>query len=197
MLLFLAIGFVVGRVVVARNYFGSAPKIELQTPGTSELDERSAPLGSIHVPTPASRQADEKSGEEESREEPKPAGDESNRNASEAPKVGTSESPDQERPAERQAAEAHPEAKEPKAQEEPVAVGVYSIQVGVFSTEQGARQAMSDLTRAGYPARVSRDAHGGRDLFRVLTGRYRSEYAARKALEQLRSEGFEAFLNEQ
>jgi cell division septation protein DedD len=73
----------------------------------------------------------------------------------------------------------------------------YSIQVGVFSSLQGARQVVDDLARGGYPARISPDKRGAQTLYRVVTGRYQSEYAARKALEQLRTEGFEAFLIEQ
>jgi hypothetical protein len=38
------------------------------------------------------------------------------------------------------------------------------------------------------------EKRGSQDLYRVLTGRYRTEYSARKALDQLRADGFEAFL---
>jgi len=53
-----------------------------------------------------------------------------------------------------------------------------------------------DLARAGYPARVEVAQSDGAKVFRVLTGRYRTEYAARKAMDQLRQEGFPGFLVE-
>jgi cell division protein FtsN len=193
MLLVLAIGFVLGRVVVARAYLGSAPKIDLRGSGGSELDGRAAP-GHVYVPSPsASRPPEEASSEERS---PKPptaehgqSPDETTSGAPEGPQAAGSTVPPAEQPSQAEA----PPAQETKPAEES-SNKTYSIQVGVFTSTQGARQVMDELTRAGYPSRVARDKRGSQDLYRVVTGRYRSEYAARKAMEQLRTEGFEAFL---
>jgi len=197
MLLVLAIGFVVGRVVVARAYLTSAPKIDLQGSGGSELDEdRSAP-GHIYVPSPsASRPAEAATDEERPREQAgeqgRPSPDETTRGAPEGPQAAGSIEPGSPQPKQAES----PPAQEPKPAEEP-SNKTYSIQVGVFTSLQGARQVMDELTRAGYPSRVAREKRGAQDIYRVVTGRYRSEYAARKALEQLRTDGFEAFLIEQ
>ena len=51
-----------------------------------------------------------------------------------------------------------------------------------------------ELTRAGYPARIDVTSPGEQTLYRVLTGRYHTEYAARKALAELQREGFSGFL---
>ena len=71
--------------------------------------------------------------------------------------------------------------------------GRYAIQIGAFGSEASARKAMSRLTNAGYPARIDVDRQ--RSTFKVLTGRYRTEENARKALGELKQEGFsEAFV---
>jgi cell division protein FtsN len=187
MLLVLAIGFVVGRLVVARAYMGAVPKIEAQGAGGSELDEdRSAP-GRIYVPSPSTSRPPEEEGRERRRSPEEPAG-------AAGPDEGVARSA-----SEGVAAPGSPEAPasaqpEPKGEE---VAKTYSIQVGVFSDRQGARQVVDELARAGYPARISPDKRGPQELYKVVTGRYRSEYAARKALEQLRGEGFDAFLIEQ
>ncbi|MFB3880390.1 MAG: SPOR domain-containing protein [Armatimonadota bacterium] len=199
MLLVLAIGFVVGRLVVARAYLGAAPKIEAQGGGGSELDENRAAPGRIYVPSPASarpeeegrerRPEEERGAETEPGTEPDlPAGQETA--APGAPEAPAAAATDRARP-ESEAAETEQRAPAEEGSK------TYAIQVGVFSSRQGARQVVDDLARAGYPARISPDRRGGEELYRVVTGRYRSEYAARKALEQLRGEGFEAFLIEQ
>jgi cell division protein FtsN len=70
----------------------------------------------------------------------------------------------------------------------------FAVQVGLFISQQGARERADALARAGYPSRVEREQDGERSTYRVLTGRYRTEYAARRAAEQLTQEGFEAFV---
>jgi hypothetical protein len=66
----------------------------------------------------------------------------------------------------------------------------------MFSAIQGARQLEDELREAGYATRIAVEAGDGESRYRVLTGSYRTEYAARKAVEQLRRGGFEAFLVE-
>jgi cell division protein FtsN len=190
MLLVLALGFVVGRVVVARAYLGAAPTIEAQGPGGSELDENRSAPGHIYVPTPSASQPPA----DESRERERPAQEQAQEQAPEAPQPPEgARSADQERqPRETEA----PPVQQPQPAEE-TAAKTYAIQVGVFTSLQGARQVVDELARAGYPSRIAPDKRGAQELYRVLTGRYRSEYAARKALDQLRTEGFEAFLMEQ
>jgi len=213
LLVVLAIGFVVGRVVVAPAYLGAAPRIEAQGVVGSELDpSRSAP-GHVYVPSPSgssppedeserresagearepgpAREGEEGEGGPPTAEGPIPlpeaarAREEGEGAAAEATAPRREVSPGQ-RPAPSEETEAGKSSK------------TYSIQVGVFSSLQGARQVVDDLARGGYAARISPDKRSGQALYRVLTGRYQSEYAARKALEQLRTEGFEAFLVEQ
>jgi cell division protein FtsN len=72
----------------------------------------------------------------------------------------------------------------------------FAIQVGVFVAESGAQQLADELARAGYPARVELGQENGATVYRVVTGRYRTEYAARKAMDELRQEGFPGFLVE-
>ena len=193
-LLVLAIGFIVGRVVVARAYLSSAPKVEAQSPGGSELDEDRPAPGHVDVPTPKAspplESTDEGQNLSGAPQEPTP--DEATRQGTAGPQTSGPAKPEgqeQKQPAPQPVQETKPPGESGNK--------TYSIQVGVFSSLQGARQQMDELTRAGYPARVARDQRAGQDLYRVVTGRYRSDYAARKALEQLRTEGFEAFLIEQ
>ena len=202
MLLVLAIGFVVGRLVVARAYMGAAPRIEAQGAGGSELDEgRSAP-GHIYVPSPATSRPPEDESRERQRppEEPaEAAGSDEGAGPSASEGVvapGAPEAPTSAQQEARRPEPPAPVAARPQPKGEEVAK-TYSIQVGVFSDRQGARQVVDELARAGYPARISPDKRGAEELYKVVTGRYRSEYAARKALEQLRGEGFDAFLIEQ
>jgi cell division protein FtsN len=202
MLLVLAIGFVVGRLVVARAYMGAVPKIEAQGAGGSELDEdRSAP-GHIYVPNPSSSRPPEEEGRERQRSPEQPAeaaGSDVGAGASASEGVAAPEAPGAPTSTQQEARGSEPPAPvaaQPQPKGEEVAK-TYSIQVGVFSDRQGARQVVDELARAGYPARISPDKRGPQELYKVVTGRYRSEYAARKALEQLRGEGFDAFLIEQ
>ncbi len=193
MLLVLAIGFVLGRVVVARRYLGSVPRVSAQGLGSSELDEGQGPPGHIYVPSPVAVQPDETESRRSETEHPPDEGESTGEERAAAtpqePKATASEDAKKQNLGD---AEKPPPA-EPV--EEP-SDKTYSIQVGVFANIQGARQVMGDLTRAGYPSRVSREKRGSEEIYRVVTGRYRSEYAARKALEQLRNEGFDAFLLE-
>ena len=205
LLLVLAVGFVVGRVVVARAYLDRAPKFEAQVstvpePGETPPEPRELPAGRSYVPPPSPPPA--------SPTEEGSAGqgqDEAGGNSSvgldaveEAARQRPERSPDLLEPAPRRESQpAEPRAESQPSPSPPAAESresTYAIQVGVFTSLQGARGVIDDLARSGYPARISPEKRGTQELYRVVTGRYRSEYAARKALDQLRKEGFEAFL---
>ncbi|HUU55143.1 MAG TPA: SPOR domain-containing protein [Armatimonadota bacterium] len=211
LLLVLAFGFVLGRVVVARAYLDKAPRFDARTANAPEVvsgtgRERSAVPGRVYVPPPApppKTPGEEEGGAEVSGQasgsvsEPGPA-EGAGARAGEA--RTTTDAPAPAQPTESRPREA---VREPQPVPQPrggppapeqAEEHSYSIQVGVFTSRQGARKVVEELARAGYPARIGPEKRGSQDLYRVLTGRYRSEYAARKAVEQLRKEGFEAFL---
>ena len=187
LLFVLAIGFVVGRVVIARAYLRTAPRFEeLSTSESQEVAEggaeRELSPGRVYVPESASRGL--VSGAE--------AG-------AEAERVPEAREPEAETPSARSAPGETPQpepspAPRPAAETGPPAAGSYSIQVGVFSEEQGARSLAARLDRAGFAPRIQVDRDEGSARYRVLTGSYQTEYAARGAIAQLQREGFEGFL---
>jgi len=210
LLLVLAIGFVVGRVVVARAYLKMAPKFDrrpAQEPEltTAALREEVARPRRVNVPPPVPPEEPpegESEGETEETEEKgvsepeggaKPPAPREERQVDAKP---VSKPPEVRPPEPRRPVEARVAVPRPVQPVEPEEASGdrYSIQVGVFSTRHGARRAADDLTRAGYAARIEVRHGDTRTLYRVMTGRYQTEYAARKAVEQLRKEGFEAFL---
>jgi len=206
LLLVLAVGFVVGRVVVARAYLDRAPKFETQVSAVPEPEESQEPRasapGRVYVPPPVPPPAppEGENGEGASPEEAaegSSVGLEAIRQAAEKRPERSPDllEPQRESPRAEPRAESRPTPPPPPPAEEKEKV--YAIQVGVFTSLQGARQVIDDLARSGYPARISPEKRGTQELYRVVTGRYRSEYAARKALDQLRKEGFEAFLVEE
>ncbi len=188
LLVVLAVGFVLGRVVVARAYLNMAPKFEAQT-AESGTESGENPSGRVYLPppTPPTRPPEERRPEE--REEGEQEGQEP------IPESETAKPAEQPSLEVEQPREPTPPP-EPKKEEE-TETRTYSIQVGVFTSRGGARQVVDELARAGFPSRIAPEQRGNQELYRVVTGRYRSEYAARKALDQLRSEGFEAFLVQQ
>ncbi len=216
LLLVLAVGFVVGRLVVARAYVNRAPKFDLQAARAPDLSEDteaelpSAP-GRVYVPPPAppERSADEDEALTVGYPAPEVEPEEAVLSAA-GPAQPTEPSaaparPDR-APAEPPKQEARPGAasvrppretrRQPQVAEKP-SQQVYSIQVGVFASRQGARQVVDELARAGHQAQIAPEKRGSQELYRVLTGRYTSEYAARKVVERLRSDGFDAFLVQQ
>ena len=215
LLLVLAIGFVLGRVVVARAYLDRAPKVDVDAAQAPEVSseavgrERSAVPGRVYVPPPAPpSEAPEDgglmSGEMAEGEveglpsEPDaageaPSGEDSPGGAAEglAPGVdASSEAAPPREPRPQPTPQPRSAAPEEGRQDE----RTYAIQVGVFTSRQGARQVVDDLARSGFSARIDLERRGSQELYRVVTGRYQSEYAARKALDELRRDGFEAFL---
>ncbi len=189
LLLVLAGGFAVGRLVVGRAYVKSAGQFE-KWPGpkaeeaTAAPAEGELPSGQGYVPAP-SRQA----AESQSPGKPEAApGEQTEQAKPEAPAAASAPAPS---PAP-QALPAPAESPQPAEEKE----RRYAIQVGVFEGEEGAQKVADDLARAGYPAQVESTRGEQGNVYRVLTGRYRTEYAARKAMDQLRQEGFSGFLVE-
>jgi cell division septation protein DedD len=184
-ILVLALGFVVGRVVVGQAYLDTAPSFENKAVQRSPAVEQAGPEveptpGRVYLPPPVpKRPVTEEGGE-----------------TSLAP--GEDLMPgEQESPAAVSAPERPQPAELPKAEDQPEPAGKwYAIQVGLFMSQEGAQAMADELTRAGYPARTEREGREPETRYRVLTGRYRTEATARQALEQIRQEGFPAFLVE-
>ena len=203
LLMVLAIGFVVGRVMVARMYAGAAPDIQRQPVREPEAmaeiaEERALLPGSVYVPPPA---PPEEPAEEMVETEVSWAEVEGDAGGEVRVMEGAGGAPAEvEEPG-----PAVPIAPPPPrpARPTPGSVGEgagqvrYSIQMGVFAVREGAREVADELARAGYPARIEVASSEEQALYRVLTGRYRTEYAARKALDELQREGFPGFLVEQ
>ena len=185
LLFVLAIGFGVGRGVIARAYLRTAPRFEeLSTSESEDTAEREVEQqlspGRVYVPEPAPEEliSEAESETAEVAEIEGPGEETSSATAApgEAPEPGSSPPPG-----------IAPETVRPVQ-------GAYSIQVGVFSEEQGARSLAARLDRAGFAPRIQVDRDEGRARYRVLTGNYQTEYAARGAISQLELEGFEGFL---
>jgi len=198
LLLVLAAGFVIGRVVVAGAYRDAAPEFEklptAEAPAEVEPEPQAtlAP-GSVHVPPPTDAPA-----ESVPAEAPEEA----------APDTGQPETPSDQGPlpspppaTTRMPAPPPPQPRHEPAplvpEAPPTSARGYTIQVGLFTSQEGARQVADDLTRAGHPARIIVERSEVATLYRVLTGQYRTEYAARSAVDQLRQQGFPAFLLQQ
>ena len=214
LLLVLAIGFVVGRVVVARAYLDKAPRFDVEGAQAPEVSsdpgrERSAVPGRVYVPPPAppprapdaadlmSGEGEGEAGESISDSGPPQTaatGAESPRVATQTPAPAPAPSGEAKPSA---APKPAPQPREAAAEEKASEESSYAIQVGVFTSRQGARQVVDALARSGFSARISPEKRGSQELYRVVTGRYRSEYAARKAVDELRKQGFEAFLIQQ
>jgi len=211
LLLVLAVGFVVGRVVVTRLYVDMAPKFERTDPLKPSAPQpvaAAAKPGRVYVPPPVPPEEPPEgvAGEELPLEEgagvavqpaqehpPQDAGPPSapvqprpQPEAGGRPLVPVQPAPQPSTPPVRSSAA-------PAESEE--ATG-YSVQVGVFSSRQGARRMVDELGRGGYPGRIEVRRRGTQTLYRVLTGDYQTQYPARQAVDQLRREGFDAFLVE-
>jgi cell division protein FtsN len=161
----MAIGFVFGRVVIARAYIRTAPPV-----GKAQSSSQAgAPAGVLYRPREAQTQTTEE----------QPATPETKA----APPEATDVTPPDETPV----SPAPPETAPQDVR--------YTVQVGTFESNRSARQMSDRLTRTGRPARIEVDRTQSPTAYRVLTGRYRSESNARKALDQLKNEGFtEAFV---
>ena len=214
LLLVLAIGFVFGRVVVARAYLDSAPKFETDQTDLADVPDVGSGLsdspapGRVYVPPPAPPPTppdgepllpgtEEEEGSETASEqaaEPAASTPPEVREPPAPPAARTESQPSRTDPRPPRPPEPKPQPRPQPPPPPPEQSVTYSLQVGVFTSVQGARQVVDELARAGYPARTVPEKRGVQELYRVVTGRYRTEYAARKALDQLREDGFDAFL---
>jgi len=178
LLLVMALGFVFGRVVIARAYVRTSPSI-------SKSERGAVPAGQNLA---ASRVAGAVGEIQDESAAPGP------RSQNGAEPVVEPEAPLW--PAETEAGGGSPDvgANAPAAETEmPIEEVRYAIQVGAFGGEESARRAASQLTRAGYPAKIEVDRE--HRTFKVVTGRYRTEESAQRALGDVKAEGFpEAFV---
>lgn len=175
LLLVMALGFVFGRVVVARAYVkGSA---ELKKTGGQATAPGGQALSSSALAGSAGTIAEEQAAEEEDSGELGPAPDEARPQEKLAPDLyETPQEPTQASPAPEE--EYLPPAEETR----------YAVQVGAFGNEESARTAATRLTRAGYPARIEVDRQAR--TYRVMTGSFETEEGAQEALREIRAEGF-------
>jgi cell division septation protein DedD len=225
LLIVLAVGFAVGRMMVARTYAEAMPKLEKLPVAEPEVAARpptDRPFlpSRVSVPPPAPPEEPVEEGLEGVVGEAvgevvgeavgelagqglegalEGRGTEPGTEILPAAPGQTGTAPPQ---AAAEAPQPEPEAEPPRGliapvrppQEEEAEGPRYSIQVGVFAMRRGAREVVEELAQAGYPAEIQVRSAEGQTLYRVLTGRYRSEYPARKALEELKKEGFTGFL---
>ena len=191
LLLVLAIGFVVGRVV-ARGYAKMAPKLEpvpVQEQGdTAGLAEQGETMpGPVYVPAPASPEPLAQAGRVQGGQEataPEPHEQEILVEPSDRPLAGPLGRPAVSEP------DQHPEHADSETPEE----ARYSVQAGVFALRGGAKQVAEELIRDGYPARIEVEIRDGQPVYRVLAGTFRSEREARAAQNALQARGFAGFL---
>jgi cell division protein FtsN len=184
LLFVMVLGFIFGRVVIARAYIkGMGTLVKPAEPPVTR-DQARGPVGTVFAP-PVEGTA--------------PAGQESVLTPDAAP--GSPEqapeegAPAPEPPQPEEALSPAPGAAEPETPEPVVRDVRYAVQVGLFGSEDGARDTLRQLTQSGHPSRIEVDRQATRTMYRVLSGSYRNEANARKALDEIRGEGFaEAFV---
>jgi cell division protein FtsN len=71
----------------------------------------------------------------------------------------------------------------------------YSLQAGSFDTKKAADERASEVSGAGYAARVQQEGTGDEVVYRVLVGNYPTESAARRDAEHMRNDGFDVFVS--
>jgi len=172
LLLVLALGFVFGRVVVARAFVQGTAELKKTgtqvTPGgqalsSSALAGSAGARGEEQPATPEQGSGETPENGAASREEVTPEPDETGGESSDVT-PGTEDNPP------------------------PVAEQGYTVQVEAFRSEENARAAAMQLTRAGYPARIEVDRQS--HTYRVTTGNYETEERAERALGDIQGEGF-------
>lgn len=177
LLLVLALGFVFGRVVVARAYVKATGTIQ-------KAPEATAPGGQASAPA----SPDTSGGDTSATDEGATASDSADTQSGQSD-LTTGDQTD--------ASDTTVEGGAPDQGAAPGGVR-YAVQVGAFGSEDSARQAETELTNAGYPARIVRERRGTGSTYKVLTGAYRTKDRAQKALTELTREGFsEAFVVEE
>ena len=72
----------------------------------------------------------------------------------------------------------------------------YTIQVGAFQQEEGARRRLSELRESGHQGRIVAQTENGTNIFRVLVGKYSTRDEASLAVNHLRESEIEAFIRE-
>ena len=180
LLLVMALGFVFGRVVVARAYVRTTADLKKTTlPGK--------PAGAALAPSGLAGRV----GEVETGEGVATEGQESEGLSQGAtPQEVIRPAPREDQDSLEQPDNMETEGAEALAPEAEIR---YAIQVGAYGSEESARKAGTQLTRAGYPAKIEVDRE--HHTYRVVTGRYLTEENAEKARGELREEGFpEAFV---
>ncbi len=180
LVLVFAVGFVIGRAVIARAYVKAGPELDRQELPQVEAQEQAeappAPLvpSRVHVP--------ERYREPEGAE---PTGDGEQADTGGGTPGETAETPGGETEAGESSAPVSSTGEE---------AGPYVLQVGAFVSRQGAQELADELNRAGYPARVETDRSGEQVTYRVFTGNFRTEEEARREAMRLQENGFDAFL---
>ncbi|MBQ9275524.1 MAG: SPOR domain-containing protein [Succinivibrio sp.] len=79
------------------------------------------------------------------------------------------------------------EAAKPAAKAAASASGSYVLQVGVFSQQANASSVVAKLKKAGITAHTEQVVLNGQNMFKVLTGTYKSREAAQKAADKVQS----------
>jgi len=178
LLLVMAMGFLFGRLVIAKAYVKTAPVRRVE--GTA-VENPASPTPALPAPAPL---PDVPVPSEEGTTPSPEAGDSTDTAPAPAP-------PPAEGAADRN-------ADQPRANAEPTPREVrFAIQVGAFASEQSARDAQAKLTRAGQAARIVPVREGTRSTYKVLVGRYRARSGAEDALSAVQARGFpEAFVVE-
>jgi rare lipoprotein A len=185
LLFVMVLGFIFGRVVIARAYIkGMGTLVKPAEPAVTR-DHARAPTGTVFAPSVG---GDAAPADQESVLVP----DAAPGSPEQAAEEGTSAP---ERPQPEEAPSPAPETREPETPEPVVRDVRYAVQVGLFGSEDGARDTLRQLTQSGHPSRIEVDRQSTRTMYRVLSGNYRNEANARKALDEIRGEGFaEAFV---
>ena len=177
LLLVMAAGFVFGRLVIARAYVKTASTIRKAPVPLTPANQGGAPL----TPTvaPEVQPGATPDGAPDQNAQPPDRGvtpDSSGDNATtEGNDTGSGDTADT-------AAPEQPRGNGKKSD--------YQIQVGSFVSEESARRTSSQLTKAGYPARIEADRSGSATSYRVVTGHYNSHDKAQTALGDLQKQGF-------
>jgi DedD protein len=81
-------------------------------------------------------------------------------------------------------------------QEPQVAVNRFTVQIGAFQQEEGARRRLDKLQEQGYEAHVISTEETGTPIFRVVTGDFRTRLEANLAANNLKAAGIDAFVRE-
>ena len=72
----------------------------------------------------------------------------------------------------------------------------FTVQIGAFQQEEGARRRLGELEEQGHEARLISDDQGGTAIYRLVTGEFRTREEATLAAEELRTLGIDAFVRE-